>query len=229
MTTETKPNLVKVKTIGQDGSSKGKFDGAVNKKKIESSSKQPVGSKQKSVSTVIAKTEVKWKTSSSSSKTTTTTKTKVREKKVFTLPGQKHDPPEEREPLRIFYESLSKQIPTSEMAEFWMMEHGLLSPEKARRAHEKKQRRQKQLRTGAPIKSSKPCSKPESSQKQHLASKNGDLKAKKRINNDTDDDDDFILSPKRRKGRKKLEDHHDSIMELVERSTEFLNATLADF
>ncbi|XVE71023.1 hypothetical protein DITRI_Ditri10aG0116800 [Diplodiscus trichospermus] len=142
---------------------------------------------------------VKSKASSSSSKTTATTKTKVKEKKVYTLPGQKHDPPEEREPLRIFYESLWKQIPTSEMAEFWMMEHGLLSPEKARKAYEKKQRRQKELRSGTPVKSSKPSSKPESSQKQQLASKNGDVKAKKRINND-DDDDDFILSPKRRKG-----------------------------
>ncbi|XP_021277433.1 uncharacterized protein LOC110411550 isoform X2 [Herrania umbratica] len=202
MTTETKSNLVKVKTSGQDGSSKGKFDAAMNRKKTESSSKQPpVDSKKKSVSTVITKTEVKSKASSSSSKTTTTTKTKVREKKVYILPGQKHDPPEEREPLRIFYESLSKQIPTSEMAEFWMMEHGLLSPEKARKAYEKKQRRQKELRTGTPIKSSKPSSKPESSQKRQLASKNGDAKAKKRINIDIDDDDDnFILSPKRRKG-----------------------------
>ncbi|XWS26341.1 hypothetical protein CRYUN_Cryun26dG0024000 [Craigia yunnanensis] len=204
MATETKANLVKVKSSGQDGSSKGKFDAAMNRKKIESYSKRPIDAKQKSVSTVVTKTEVKSKTSSSSSKTTTTTKTKVREKKVYTLPGQKHDPPEEREPLRIFYESLSKQIPTSEMAEFWMMEHGLLSLEKARKAHEKKQRRQKQLRTGTPIKSSKQSSKPESLQKQHLSSKNGDVKAKKRINNDIDedddDDDDFILSPKRRKG-----------------------------
>ncbi|WRX31641.1 hypothetical protein QQP08_024128 [Theobroma cacao] len=96
MTTETRSNLVKVKTSGQDGSSKGKFDAAMNRKKIESSSKQaPVDSKQKSVSTVITKTQVKSKASSSSSKTTATTKTKVREKKVYTLPGQKHDPPEE--------------------------------------------------------------------------------------------------------------------------------------
>lgn len=28
---------------------------------------------------------------------------------------------QQREPLRIFYESLSKQIPTSEMAEFWLV------------------------------------------------------------------------------------------------------------
>ncbi|TYG64527.1 hypothetical protein ES288_D06G115100v1 [Gossypium darwinii] len=108
MSTETKANLVKMKPSGQDGSSKGKFDAAMNKRKLESSSKQPVGAKQKSATT---KAEVKSKTSSSSSKTSTsssktstTTKAKVREKK--------------REPLRIFYESLSKQIPKSEMAEF---------------------------------------------------------------------------------------------------------------
>ncbi|MCO5551421.1 hypothetical protein L7F22_004924 [Adiantum nelumboides] len=32
-------------------------------------------------------------------------------KKVYELPGQKHDPPEERDPLRIFYESLYHQNP----------------------------------------------------------------------------------------------------------------------
>ncbi|KAE8680932.1 carotenoid cleavage dioxygenase 8-like protein B [Hibiscus syriacus] len=160
MATDTKPNLAKVKNSGQDGSSKPKLDASINKKKIESSTKQLVDAKQKSV---VTKTEVKSKKSSSSSKTTSTTKAKVREKKVYTLAGQKHDPPEEREPLRIFYESLSKQIPTSEMAEFWMMEHGLLSPEKARKAYEKKQRRQKQLRAGIPIKPLKPSSRPESS------------------------------------------------------------------
>lgn len=94
--------------------------------------------------------KVKGKTTSSLSKTIIKTKTvKAKaEKKVYTLPGQKFDPPEEvpniystfvrcfgrtfwladqiyllllwqREPLRIFYESLSKQIPSSEMAEFW--------------------------------------------------------------------------------------------------------------
>ncbi|KAK8505325.1 hypothetical protein V6N11_057654 [Hibiscus sabdariffa] len=230
MTTETKSNLVKLKQpSGQEGSLKGKFDAAMNKKKLESSSKQQhVDAKQKSLSTVTTKSEVKSKTGSSSSKTSTTTRTKAREKKVYTLPGQKHDPPEEREPLRIFYESLSKQIPTSEMAEFWMMEHGLLSPERARKAYEKKQRRQKQLRSGTPIKPSKPSSKPQSSQKQQPASKNGDVKAKKRISNDTDDDDDdFILSHTRRKGRK-LDDHGNGIVEVEDLSIEFLNGTLAE-
>ncbi|KAF7817124.1 dehydration-responsive element-binding protein 3-like [Senna tora] len=197
MATDTKSTSVRVKSSGQDGSS-------AIKKKIDSSTKQPLDSKMKSVT--VTKSEVKSKPiSSSSSKkvTKTATTTKVREKKVYSLAGQKHDPPEEKEPLRIFYESLSKQIPSSEMAEFWLMEHGLLSPERAKRAFEKKQRKQKEIRTGTPVKpsNSKPPSKPESSQKQQRPSKNGDVKAKKRIVNESDDDDDFILSPKRRKGQ----------------------------
>lgn len=81
-----------------------------------------------------------------------------------------------------------------------MMEHGLLSPERAKRAHEKKQRKQKMQRLGTPIKSTKPsASKPKSFQKLQQTSKNGDLKAKRKINNDSDDND-FILSPKRSKG-----------------------------
>ena len=74
----------------------------------------------------------------------------------------------------------------------------MFSPERAKKAYERKQRRQKELRTGTPIKSSKPPIRPESSQKQQLPSKNGDVKAKKRIMKDSDDDE-FILSPKRRK------------------------------
>ncbi|XP_031282148.1 uncharacterized protein LOC116140692 [Pistacia vera] len=200
MATDTKGSVGKVKSSNQDGSSKGKID--VNRKKIDSSGKhQPSDSKQNRSVSTVTKTEIKSKPSSSSSKTTITTTTKVRQKKVFTLPGQKYDPPEEREPLRIFYESLSKQIPSSEMAEFWMMEHGLLSPDRAKKANEKKQRKQKQQRMGTPVKPSKPLisSRPESSQKQQQASKNGDVKAKKRLNQDSDDDD-FIFSPKRRKG-----------------------------
>ncbi|KAL5223537.1 hypothetical protein ABZP36_010176 [Zizania latifolia] len=33
-----------------------------------------------------------------------------KEKKVYELLGQKHDPPQERNPLRIFYESLYEQL-----------------------------------------------------------------------------------------------------------------------
>lgn len=87
------------------------------------------------------------------------------------------------------------------MSFFRMMEHGLLSPERAKKAYEKKQRKQKQVWMGTPNKSPHSLSnKPESSQKQQQGSKNGDIKAKRRVSNDADDDDDFILSPKRRKG-----------------------------
>ncbi|KAK9142093.1 hypothetical protein Syun_011493 [Stephania yunnanensis] len=199
MATESKANIVKARP-NQDGSSKGKV---VVKKVETSSSKQISDSKQKSV-TVSVKSEVKGKTTtatSSSSKTVTASKSvvKVRQKKVYTLPGQKYDAPEEREPLRIFYESLSKQIPSSQMAEFWMMEHGLLSPERAKKAYERKQRKQQQLRSGTPIKTQPKQDKPGSSQKQPV-SKNGDMKFKKRILNDSDDDEDFIVSRKKAKG-----------------------------
>ncbi|XP_010249581.1 PREDICTED: uncharacterized protein LOC104592097 isoform X2 [Nelumbo nucifera] len=197
MATEIKVHVLKAKP-NQDGSSKVKGLSPLNKKKVVSSSKHTPDSKQKSVST-LTKSEVKAKTtsttSSSSKSVSKTTAVKVKsKKKVYTLPGQKYDPPE-REPLRIFYESLSKQIPSSEMAEFWMMEHGLLSPERAKKAYERKQRRQQQLRMGTPIKSLK-LDKPESSQKQKHASKNSDLKTKKRIINENDDDD-FIVRPKK--------------------------------
>lgn len=207
MAAEIKSTVVKVKPSNQDGgssSSKPKVVSPLSKKKVvEISTKRiVVDSKPRSTSTP-AKTEVKGKTSSSSTKTTTkTTTVRTKEKKAYSLAGQKYDVPEEREPLRIFYESLSKQIPSSEMAEFWMMEHGMLSPEKARKAYEKKQIRQKQLRLGTPIKSPAPWppSKPDTSKKQQQPmSKNGEVKAKKRII-DSDDDDDFILSHKRRKG-----------------------------
>ncbi|CAI9772358.1 unnamed protein product [Fraxinus pennsylvanica] len=190
MATETKSSGgMKFKSSG-DGSSSSKvrIDSSVNKKKVVEKS--------------ISKSELKTKATSSSSKTVNKTVTKTREKKVFSLPGQKYDVPEERDPLRIFYESLSKQIPSSEMAEFWLMEHGMLSPERARKALEKKQRKQKQLRTGTPIKSSSipPSSKPAISKKPLPAPKSGDAKAKKRILIDSDEEDDFVLSHKRRKG-----------------------------
>ncbi|CAK8568868.1 unnamed protein product [Lathyrus sativus] len=230
---ETKATQVNIKPISQIAPSKPKVtDSSSLNKKLSSSTKHTPDSKMKSVTTVT-KYEVKSKPttmSSSSSKTTTTTKTtkrkttttKVRERKVYNLPGQKHDPPEEKEPLRIFYESLSKQIPTSEMAEFWLMEHGLLSLERAKKAFDKKQRKQKELRTGTPAKSSskpptktgtsqKPQQRPNNTgtsekrpnntgtlQKPQQKSNNGDTKAKRKIESDSDDDDDdFILSHKR--------------------------------
>lgn len=82
-----------------------------------------------------------------------------------------------------------------------MMEHGLLPPDKAKKAYEKKQRRQQQLRTGTPIKSppikSFKSERPESSNKSQVT-KNGDAKVKKRVSY-SDDDDDFIVKAKKPK------------------------------
>ncbi|XAR70855.1 hypothetical protein NMG60_11027888 [Bertholletia excelsa] len=138
-------------------------------------------SNSKSTITFV-KSEVKAKTTSSSSLTLTkTTAVKTREKKVYSLPGQKYDIPEERDPLRLFYESLWKQIPSSEMAEFWMMEHGLLSPGRAKKAYEKKQMNQKQLRMGTLIKSPPHMSPSEAgSLKEQQVSKNLENRSKEK-------------------------------------------------
>ncbi|KAJ8460769.1 hypothetical protein OPV22_033695 [Ensete ventricosum] len=152
------------------------------KKKVDGLGKSISVVRQKPVN-VVSKLEGK-KVISSSKTVTKTTRGKA-VKKVYALPGQKYDIPEEREPLRIFYESLSKQIPSSEMAEFWMMEHGLLSPERAKKAYERKQKRQQQLRTGTPIKSSNQY-RPGSS-KSLQASRNEDFSSRKRIIRSNDD------------------------------------------
>lgn len=146
-----------------------------------------------------AKTTVKVKeVSGQAKKITSPSKPKEKTvKKVYSLPGQKHDSPEERDPLRIFYESLYQQIPTSEMATIWMMEHGLLSPEKAKKAYERKQRKQQQQKTGTPVKS-------QFSEKQR--SFNGDSKGFIKSSNKRslayDDDGDFVSKAKKLKGIK---------------------------
>ncbi|KAM3300869.1 hypothetical protein ACQJBY_041744 [Aegilops geniculata] len=136
-------------------------------------------------------------------------------KKVFSLTGQKFDTPDEREPLRIFYESLAKQIPSSEMAEFWLMEHGLLSPERAKKAYDRKLKRQQQIKSGTPIKSSnsttitkhkpaetwkKPAPVVSSSSTARHNTDHSAAKAKRRVEYSSDDDDDdkeFIVKLKR--------------------------------
>ncbi|CAA6671626.1 unnamed protein product [Spirodela intermedia] len=176
---------------------KKRIDGLGIKSQAPDSKQKPIGTSISKPSGVKPQTAISSSTKTIVKTTSKTTAVRARaEKKVFSLPGQKYDPPEEREPLRIFYESLSKQIPSSEMAEFWMMEHGMLSADRAKRAYEKKQRRQQQLRTGTPIKSPK-LERPESSKKPPVP-KNGDIKAKKRVNySDDDDDDEFIMKLKK--------------------------------
>lgn len=121
-------------------------------------------------------------------------------RKVYELPGQKHDPPEERDPLRIFYETLYEQRPTSEMAEFWMMEHGLLSPEKAKKAFNKKQKKQ-QTKVGTPVKSSsvkEACHNPENKSSHKDVSKASSKSKKKRADLSDEDSDDELIMPKKK-------------------------------
>ncbi|KAL6527465.1 hypothetical protein OROGR_016555 [Orobanche gracilis] len=77
---------------------------------------------------------------------------KKREKKVFDLPGQKRVPPEEREPLRIFYQTLYNQVPDSEMASTWMMESGLLPKEEANKVFDRKMKKDQNQKLGSPMK-----------------------------------------------------------------------------
>ncbi|KAH9321268.1 hypothetical protein KI387_015907, partial [Taxus chinensis] len=134
-----------------------------------------------------------------------------KERKIYILPGQKHDPPHEREPLRIFYSSLHQQIPSSEMAEIWMMEHGLLSPDKAKVAFERKQRRQQQGKVQAKPDKEKECLSNESksekikgdlSDETKSKIKKGDVTLKTKPKNDefiSDEDDDFVKLIKKHK------------------------------
>ncbi|PPD88881.1 hypothetical protein GOBAR_DD14202 [Gossypium barbadense] len=129
-----------------------------------------------------------------------------REKKVYDLPGQKRDPPEERDPLRIFYETMYQQIPHSEMAQFWMMESGLLPLAEAKKVFEKKQKKIKQqklsspMKPGSAVKSSTgsvtvkrtPMVSPGSSNKKKTDSKVAPKQTKKRKAEESESsDDDF--------------------------------------
>jgi len=67
----------------------------------------------------------------------TKTKAAKKPKKVYELPGQKKDTPHELDGGRIFYESLRKQIPTSMMAEEYLLRHGLLPKEEAEKIVER--------------------------------------------------------------------------------------------
>merc|ERR1712010_370918 len=65
-------------------------------------------------------------------------------KKGYELPGQTKPPPEETDPIRKFYESLSKQKLESVMARKWLMQHGMLPQDQAQALFDKiKRERQK--------------------------------------------------------------------------------------
>ncbi|KAK1362304.1 transcriptional regulator ATRX-like [Heracleum sosnowskyi] len=106
---------------------------------------------------------------------------KKREKKSFTLPGQKRDPPDERDPLRIFYQTLYEQVPTSEMAAFWMMESGLLPFEKAYEVFQKKLQMKQQQKLASPMKAVVTVKKESGSVKRNIMSSAEQTTTKKSI------------------------------------------------
>ncbi|KAK3023790.1 hypothetical protein RJ639_043406 [Escallonia herrerae] len=141
-----------------------------------------------------------------------------KEKKVYDLPGQKRDAPDERDPLRIFYETLYKQMPNSDMAAFWMMESGLLSKEVAKKVYEKKLKISRQQELGSPMKAvitvkrtadsvtvkKRTISSPVSTQKKKTPnSKVASKQSKKRkVDDDMSDhgsDNDFVLAGRKAK------------------------------
>ncbi|KAJ6838142.1 protein PXR1 isoform X5 [Iris pallida] len=112
------------------------------------------------------------------------------------LPGQKHDRPGERDPLRIFYETLYQKVPDSELAETWMMEWGLLPPKIAEKVYETKFGQNQQM-PASPKKTSKV---PTTKEIKRLS--NSTLKIKKRKSSEINSVDDF--RPPKKKIKKQV-------------------------
>ncbi|KAJ8492499.1 hypothetical protein OPV22_014220 [Ensete ventricosum] len=112
--------------VSGGGALKGKGAAVAEVKNKVDGSGKPVSIVMKKPVNVVIKPERK-KITSSSNTVIKNNKSESSEESVF-LAWSK------REPLRMFYESSLEQIPSSEMAEFWIMEHGLLSPQRAKKA-----------------------------------------------------------------------------------------------
>ncbi|TYJ39447.1 hypothetical protein E1A91_A04G071000v1 [Gossypium mustelinum] len=91
------------------------------KEESDDEDEKPI-SKRSSATKADKEKEMKKKKKKGEEKKAAAGKEVKREKKVYDLPGQKRDPPEERDSLRIFYETMYQQIPHSEMAQFWSKE-----------------------------------------------------------------------------------------------------------
>jgi len=126
------------------------------------------------------------------------------ERKEYPLVGQKRDTPDESDSLRKFYVSLRAQKPESEMAEMWLMEHGLLPEEEQKQAHKKMLHRKGKTVTTASVKRERPASsKPSagSAKKKPKTEPSDAKRAKKAVAVDDDDsDDDAPLASLKRSG-----------------------------
>ncbi|XP_022758237.1 DNA ligase 1 [Durio zibethinus] len=199
------------------GSSSGSRAKATKLKREESDDEdeKPI-SKRSSDNKADKEKELKKKKKKGEEKKAAAGKEGKRGRKVYDLPGQKRDPPEERDPLRIFYETMYKQIPHSEMAQFWMMESGLLPIVEAKKVFEKKQKKIQQQKLSSPMKAasavkgstkSVPVKKtppitPVSSNKKRTDSKVALNQTKKRKAEESSDDDfENVLASRTKKQR----------------------------
>merc|ERR1712019_322314 len=96
-------------------------------------SKKKITEIQTQTTTTIIK-----KTKSPKSKTTPT----KRARKTYDKAGQKKDTPGEMNGAFIFYDSLYKEKPKSQMAEIWLMEHGCFDNDKQLKLAKKYKRTQ---------------------------------------------------------------------------------------
>merc|ERR1712228_860581 len=106
--------------------------------KAERSPSLSVSSPEEKTKTIIKTTKRKKKITEIQTQTTTTitttTKSKrtptKRVKKTYKKAGQKKDTPGDMNGNFIFYDSLFKERPNSQMAQIWLMEHGCFSDKK---------------------------------------------------------------------------------------------------
>ncbi|KAK3245946.1 hypothetical protein CYMTET_44505 [Cymbomonas tetramitiformis] len=142
---ESKPDVKGGSSISRNANNKIEKD---EKSTPRNQLKQSAAATKKKEQEAAAKVKTEASVSKNKSKPKDTVDTAKKEKKQYQLTGQKRDPPEENDSLRKFYSSLRKQRPNSEMAEVWMMEHGLLSPQESQRAFDDLQDRKRQLKEG---------------------------------------------------------------------------------
>ncbi|CAA6663194.1 unnamed protein product [Spirodela intermedia] len=171
-------------------SSEDEDDGKDSKKKIKRG-------------TVKTKVEQNSKIVKKVSKVKTVEDGKKKPKNVYDFPGRGTS--RRGDPLRIFYETLYQQLPSSEMAQFWMMEYGLLPPEAAHKIYEKKLRKNHHSKQSSPVKVPPSEQTVDSAKKaKHVsAGKTASRTAvKRKVDDASSDDDDFISSRKKPKKQK---------------------------
>merc|ERR1712154_534322 len=98
------------------------------------------------------------KTTSSTKKSPSKRTPTKRVKKVWPKKGQKKDTPIETAGIYIFYSTLLKEMPDSEMAEQWLMEHGCFDEKKQEELFEKYSTKTTKTTRSSPTRRSPPKS-----------------------------------------------------------------------